>query len=75
MILLDTDILTLVFAAHALATERMRTAPEAPAISAVARIEVLQRRFDSILKAADANALLRAQIASPKRKRTWRNIG
>ena len=59
MILLDTDILTLVFALHARATERMRVAPEAPVVSAVARIEVLQGRFDSILKAADA--LLRAQ--------------
>lgn len=61
MILLDTDILTLVFASHARSTERMRTASETPVISAVARIEVLQGRFDSILKAADANALLRAQ--------------
>jgi tRNA(fMet)-specific endonuclease VapC len=61
MILLDTDILTLVFASHTRAIERMRAAPEAPVISAVARIEVLQGRFDSILKAADANAMLRAQ--------------
>lgn len=59
--LLDTDILTLIFASHARATERMHAASEAPVISAIARIEVLQGRFDSIIKAADANALLRAQ--------------
>jgi tRNA(fMet)-specific endonuclease VapC len=61
MILLDTDILSLVFTVHPRVSERMQAAPESPVISIVTRIEVLQGRFDSVLKAIDADALLRAQ--------------
>ena len=61
MILLDTDILSLALAAHLRVSQRMQTAPESPVISVVSRIEVLQGRFDSVLKAPDAVALLRAQ--------------
>ncbi len=42
MILLDTDILTLVFVAHPRVSHRMRTSPETPAISIITRIEILQ---------------------------------
>jgi tRNA(fMet)-specific endonuclease VapC len=61
MMLLDTDTLSLIFTVHPRVSERMRTAPESPAITIVTRIEVLQGRFDSVLKAASADALLRAQ--------------
>ena len=47
MIWLDTDILTLIFASLARATERMHAAMEAPVISPVACIEFLQGRFDN----------------------------
>lgn len=61
MILLDSDTLTLYFAGHARVTERVRASEEVPATSVVSRIEVLQGRFDSLLKAADGEQLLRAQ--------------
>jgi tRNA(fMet)-specific endonuclease VapC len=61
MIVLDTDTLSLVLRVHPRVSQRMRTAPESPVIAIVSRIEVLQGRFDSVLKAADADALLRAQ--------------
>ena len=61
MILLDTDILSLAFVAHPRVSLRMRTAPEPPVISIVSRIEVLQGRFDSMLKSENADKLLRAQ--------------
>jgi predicted nucleic acid-binding protein len=61
MIVLDTDTLSLVLKVHPRVSQRMRAAPELSVISIVTRIEVLQGRFDSVLKAADADALLRAQ--------------
>src|SRR5690348_16519112 len=61
MILLDTDILTLALAGHPGVAQRSLTAPETPAISIISRIEVLQGRFDSVIKAAKAEELLRAQ--------------
>jgi tRNA(fMet)-specific endonuclease VapC len=61
MIVLDTDILTLAFSGHPSVSQRIKTAPEIPAISVVSRIEVLQGRFDFLLKAANAEQLLGAQ--------------
>src|ERR1700733_12757901 len=61
MILLDTDILSLALVAHPRVSDRMRVAAESPSISIVSRIEVLQGRFDSVLKAENAEALLHAQ--------------
>jgi len=61
MIVLDTDILTLAFAAHPRVVQRIVAAPEIPVTSIVSRIEVLQGRFDSVLKASSAEELLRAQ--------------
>lgn len=62
MILLDTDILTFVLLdANARVSERMRTASEQPVTSIISRIEVLQGRFDTVLKAADRDQLLKAQ--------------
>jgi len=60
MNLLDTDTLTLLMSGHARVTERVRQADRV-AITLVTRIEILQGRFASILKAADGRQLLRAQ--------------
>ncbi|HZZ82551.1 MAG TPA: type II toxin-antitoxin system VapC family toxin [Gemmataceae bacterium] len=60
MNLLDTDILTLLMNGHALVTRRVSQADE-PRITIISRIEILQGRFASILKAAVAHELLRAQ--------------
>ena len=61
MILLDTDMLTLYFAAHPRVTQRLAAAEEVPVTSLVSRIEIMQGRFDSVVKAADADQLLLAQ--------------
>jgi tRNA(fMet)-specific endonuclease VapC len=61
MILLDTDTLTLYFAEHPRVVQRLGAAAEVPVISVVSRIEILQGRFDSVLKAAAADQLLLAQ--------------
>ncbi|HWG46513.1 MAG TPA: type II toxin-antitoxin system VapC family toxin [Gemmataceae bacterium] len=62
MYLLDTDTLTLVHAGHLRVLERRQTVPDNEiAIAIVTRIEVLQGRFDFVLKAADGNQLLHAQ--------------
>jgi tRNA(fMet)-specific endonuclease VapC len=61
--LLDTDLFTLAHLGKHGLGERINT--ERPShdivISLVTRIEVLRGRFDAVLKAADAGALLRAQ--------------
>ena len=61
MIVLDTDTLTLYFASHAKVMAKVQAATEAPVTSIVSRIEVLEGRFDSVLKAADGDQLLVAQ--------------
>jgi tRNA(fMet)-specific endonuclease VapC len=61
MTLLDTDTLTLYFAAHPRVTEKVQAATEVPATSLVSRIEILRGRFDSVLKAEDGQQLLSAQ--------------
>jgi tRNA(fMet)-specific endonuclease VapC len=61
MILLDTDILTLYFAGHPRVAERMRLAEGPVATTVITRIQVLQGRFDSVLKAADSEQLTRAR--------------
>jgi tRNA(fMet)-specific endonuclease VapC len=61
MILLDTDMLTLYLAAHPRVMEQVRAAEEVPVISVISRIEVMQGRFASVLKAADGAQLLSAQ--------------
>jgi len=60
MNLLDTDTLSLLMAGHLLVTKRAEKAGSL-AIPIVARIEVLQGRFASILKAEDGERLWRAQ--------------
>jgi tRNA(fMet)-specific endonuclease VapC len=60
MNLLDTDSLSLLMQGQPLIRERVEKA-DAVAITVVTRIEILQGRFASILKAADGTQLLRAQ--------------
>ncbi len=60
MTLLDTDTLTLLMQGHARVTGRVARSARV-AITVVTRIEVLQGRFASVLKAGDGEELLRAQ--------------
>src|SRR5262245_20642229 len=60
MLLLDTDTLTLVFQGHTRVQSRMRSAEPDVATTIITRIEVLQGRFDAILKAANADQLQQA---------------
>ncbi len=61
MMLLDTDILTLLFQGHAQVSHRMRAMEEDVATTVVTWIEVLKGRFEAIFKAADPQQLLQAQ--------------
>lgn len=60
MILLDTDTLTLLMRDHPELTRRV-SATSSVAITLVTRIEILQGRFASVLRASNAEELLRAQ--------------
>jgi tRNA(fMet)-specific endonuclease VapC len=60
MIVLDTDTLTLLFRGHPRVQSRMRSAESDVATTIITWIEVMQGRFDAILKAADADQLERA---------------
>lgn len=60
MIVLDTDILSLLYANHLLVSERYDQAQDQVVTTIVTRIEILQGRFDSILKAEDGQKLVRA---------------
>jgi tRNA(fMet)-specific endonuclease VapC len=73
MFILDTDILTLLFAGHARVALRRDVVPSAEiAISIVTQIEVLRGRFEQLMKAATGEELLRAQAAWD---RTIRSLG
>lgn len=61
MILLDTDIVTLLTHGHPRLAERTLSAREKVAISIVSRIEVLRGRWDFLLKAVNGQQLQRAQ--------------
>jgi predicted nucleic acid-binding protein len=61
MILLDTDHLSLLLADHPRVADRFRAATEEVATTIISRIEALDGRFAFLLKAADAEQLLRAQ--------------
>jgi tRNA(fMet)-specific endonuclease VapC len=60
MIVLDTDIVTLLFTGHEKTQQRMAQAAGPFAIAIVTRFEVVFGRFASLLKAADGQQLLRA---------------
>ncbi len=62
MYVLDTDILTLLFAGHArVLSRRTVVAPAGIAVTVVSYIQSLQWRFQFLLKAATGEELLRAQ--------------
>jgi tRNA(fMet)-specific endonuclease VapC len=61
MIVLDTDTLTLYIRNHPQVVQRVRDAEDQIAITIIGRIEVLQGRFDTLLKAADGAELQRGQ--------------
>jgi tRNA(fMet)-specific endonuclease VapC len=61
MMVLDTDTRTLFLRNHPRVVERMQQTTEAVAVTIITRIETLQGRFDSILKAADGAELERGQ--------------
>lgn len=61
MFVLDTDTLTLLFVGHTKVAERRRQVTDEVVITVVTRIEVLQGRFASVLKAEDGQKLLLAQ--------------
>lgn len=60
MILLDTDTLTQLMYGHPQVTERVESSDDI-ATTVITRIEILQGRFSSLLKAADGDQVLRAQ--------------
>jgi len=61
MFVLDTDALTHLLLGHKRVTEKRAQATVEVALTAVTRIEVLQGRFASVLKAEDGEKLLLAQ--------------
>jgi tRNA(fMet)-specific endonuclease VapC len=61
MFVLDTDTLSLFLRAHARVTVRFAQAKREVAITSITRIELLQGRFASVLKAENGEKLLRAQ--------------
>jgi tRNA(fMet)-specific endonuclease VapC len=61
MFVLDTDTLTLLLHGHQPVSDRVNQASSSVVLTVVTRIEVLQGRFASVLKAADGEQLLRAQ--------------
>jgi tRNA(fMet)-specific endonuclease VapC len=61
MIVLDTDTLTFFFRDHPRIVERMKQVQDEIAITIITRIETLQGRFQTLLKAADGIELQRGQ--------------
>jgi tRNA(fMet)-specific endonuclease VapC len=61
MFLLDTDTVSLLLRGHPRVTERVAQATEEVAITLITRIEILQGRFDFVLKAENGEKLLQAQ--------------
>jgi tRNA(fMet)-specific endonuclease VapC len=63
MILLDTDTVSLFHAGHPRVTQRVGQvrAPELVGTTVITRAEILQARFDFLLKAADGDQWQRAQ--------------
>jgi tRNA(fMet)-specific endonuclease VapC len=69
MIILDTDTLTLLIAEHARVAEHYRRETDKVVITIITRIEVLQGRFATLLKAADGAELQRGQQRLDKAER------
>ncbi len=60
MTILDTDIFTLLVAGQSRVAERFRREIDQVVLTLVSRIEVLEGRFASVIKAANGEELLRA---------------
>ena len=78
MILLDTDILSLLLMGHSKVIASLRQAEADVGITVITKIEILRGRYDSLLKASDGIQLQRAharldQIEAELRR--WRVIG
>jgi tRNA(fMet)-specific endonuclease VapC len=61
MILLDTDILSLLFAAHPRVVDRYNRETDIVATTLITRIEMLEGRFASLLKAEDGAKFRQAE--------------
>src|SRR5438552_4210313 len=61
MFVLDTDTLTLLLLGHKRVTAKRTQATSEVVLTVVTRIEILQGRFASVLKAEDGEKLLLAQ--------------
>ena len=61
MIVLDTDSLTLLLAQHSRVADRYRRETDEVVLAIITRIEILQGRFATVLKAADGVQLQRGQ--------------
>jgi len=61
MTILDTDILSLLFADHPRVAERFDREEDEIVSTIVSRIEILEGRFASVMKAEDGTRLLQAQ--------------
>jgi len=76
MFVLDTDILTLLFAGHPRVLSRRHRVPAADiAITVVAHVQSLQGRFQFLLKAATGADLLRAQSLLDATVRALAQVG
>jgi tRNA(fMet)-specific endonuclease VapC len=62
MFVLDTDTLSLLLRAHARVTERVARSTYEVTITMITRIELLQGRFASVLKAENGERLLQARL-------------
>ena len=62
MILLDTDILSLLLAGNLKVREKARKAEEDVAITVITKVGILQARYDFLLKSSDGEQLKRAQF-------------
>ena len=61
MIVFDTDTLTFFFRNHPRVLARLRESADVVAITVISRVESLQGRFQTLLKAADGAELQRGQ--------------
>jgi tRNA(fMet)-specific endonuclease VapC len=61
VIVLDTDITSLLFSGHERVVARYQAETDEVVITTVTRIEMLEGRFATLLKAADGAELVRAQ--------------
>jgi len=61
VIVLDTDSLTLLLAQHSRVADRYRRETDEVVLAIITRIEILQGRFATVLKAADGVQLQRGQ--------------